>query len=167
MLTELKHNSYIIVIGFLFYKENFYIDIMLSIKQTELYSEVLKEMNYKFGDVFIFEGFVISEIKEGVSFSWENHAKPIVKDVTDFTKCDGSDLVYLSHRIYSYSVVPTDWLKFFKNSFSLKGYGVIGYTSFSFVNTVIENLFFKKKIRRFTTIEAAVQWAKSYEFVEI
>ncbi|WP_400078053.1 hypothetical protein [Winogradskyella sp. R77965] len=140
---------------------------MQSIKQTNLYGEVLKEMNYKFGNVFIFDGFVISEINEGVSFSWEAHAKPIVKDVTDFTECDGSNLVYLSHRIYSYSVVPTDWLKFFKNSFSLKGYGVIAYNGVSFVNTVIENLFFKKKIRRFTNIETAIDWAKSFELVEV
>ncbi|WP_296381334.1 hypothetical protein [Winogradskyella sp.] len=115
---------------------------------------------------FIFEGYVISEIKEGISFSWETHAHPIIKDVIDYTKCDGSDLVYLSHRIYSYSVVPTDWLKLFRNSFDLKGYGIIGYTGVSFVNTVIENLFFKKKIRRFTTVDAAVQWAKSFNLVE-
>ncbi len=54
-------------------------------------------MNYKFGDVFIFEGFVILVINDGISFSWEDHAQRIVKDVTDFTKCDSSDLIYLSH----------------------------------------------------------------------
>ncbi|WP_299123472.1 hypothetical protein [uncultured Winogradskyella sp.] len=140
---------------------------MQSIKQTNLYTEVLKEMNYKFGNVFIFDGFVVSEINEGVSFSWEYHAQPIVKDVTDFTKCDGNDLVYISHRINSYSVVPTDWLKFFRNSFDLKGYGIVGYSSVSFVNTVIENLFFKKKIRRFNSIDSAVDWAKSFELVEV
>jgi hypothetical protein len=140
---------------------------MLSIKQTSFYDAVLKEMNYKFGDVFIFDGFVISEIKEGVSFSWEDHAQPIVKDVADFTNFDGSDLIYLSHRIHSYSVVPTDWLKFFGNSFSLKGYGVISYSETGLVNTLIENLFFKKKIRRFNSIESAVDWAKNFELVEV
>lgn len=83
-----------------------------------------------------------------------------------FTECDGSNLVYLSHRIHSYSLVPTDWLKYFRNSFELRGYGVIGYHKMSFVNTVIENLFFKKTIRRFATIETAVQWAQSIEIVE-
>ncbi|MFC0605090.1 hypothetical protein [Winogradskyella pulchriflava] len=140
---------------------------MVSISKTGLYSEVLKEVNYKFGNVFIFDGFIISEINEGVSFSWENHAQLIVKDVTDFTKCNGSDLVYLSHRIHSYSVVPIDWLKFFKNSFDIKGYGIIGYSKVSFVNSVIESLFFKKKIRRFTSIESAVHWAKRFDLVEV
>ena len=75
--------------------------------------------------------------------------------------------VLVFHRIHSYSLVPNDWLKFFRNSFELKGYGVIGYNKLSFVNTVIENLFFKKKIRRFTTLEAAVDWAKSFDVVEV
>jgi hypothetical protein len=139
---------------------------MISIKHTDFYNEVLKVLNYKFGNVFIFDGFVISEINEGVSFSWESHAELIVKDVTDFTQCDGSNIVYISHRIYSYSLVPTDWLKFFRNSFELKGYGVIGYHKMSFVNTVIENLFFKKKIRRFNSLNSAIQWAKSFDIVE-
>ncbi len=54
-------------------------------------------MNYKFGDVFIFEGFVILVINDGITFSCEDHAQRIVKDVTGFTKCDSSDLIYLSH----------------------------------------------------------------------
>ena len=140
---------------------------MHSARYKDLYKEVLKEFNYRFGNVFVFEGFIISEINEGVSFSWEEHAQRIVRDVTDFTKCDGGNLVYLSHRIHSYSLVPNDWLKFFRNSFELKGYGFIGYNKLSFVNTVIENLFFKKKIRRFTTLEAAVDWAKSFDVVEV
>lgn len=140
---------------------------MLSVKHTSLYKEVVKELNYKFGDVFVFDGFVISEIKEGVSFSWDEHAKRVIEDVIEITKCNGSDLIYLSHRIHSYSLVPQDWLKFFKNSFSLKGYGVIGYQNISFVNTVIENLFFNKKIRRFSDLNQAIQWVKSFDLVEV
>lgn len=139
---------------------------MTSIKNTALYQDVIKELNYKFGDVFIFEDFFISEIKEGVSFSWEKHAKPIAKDIADFAKGDGSDLVYISHRINSYSVIPTDWIKFYKESLTLKGYGIVDYKGVSFGSTLIENLFFKKRIRRFTSIEPAVQWAKSFEIVD-
>ncbi len=134
---------------------------MLSLKETRFYNDVLKEINYPFADIYIFEGYVISEIKEGVVFSWEDHAKRIVSDVHEYTKNDGSDIVYLSHRINSYSLKPMDWLYFYKNSFNLKGYGVIGYSSFSFFNTVVENLFFNKKIRRFNELETAIQWAKS------
>ncbi len=140
---------------------------MLSLKETQFYTDVLKELNYPFADVYIFEGYVISEIKEGIVFSWDDHAKRITEDVTSFTKTDGSNLVYLSHRIHSYSLKPMDWLHFYKNSFSLKSYGVIGYNSFSFLNTVIENLFFNKKIRRFNDLETAIQWAESKVLVDM
>lgn len=140
---------------------------MLSLKETHFYSNVIKELNYPFADLYIFEGYIISEIKEGVVFSWEEHAKMMANDVSNYTKTDGSELVYLSHRIYSYSLKPMDWLHFYKNSFSLKGYGVIGYNSFSFLNTVIENLFFNKKIRRFNDLETAIQWAESRVLVNM
>lgn len=139
---------------------------MLSLKQTPYYKDVLKEINYEFGDVFIFNGFFVSEIKEGVTFSWENHALHMINDLQEFTKSNGSDLIYLSHRIHSYSVVPTDWLKFVKSDFSLKGYGIISYSETGLVNTLIENLFFKKTIRRFTSIQTAVNWAKQFDLVE-
>ena len=44
---------------------------MISVKETNLNSEVLKELNYAFGDVFIFNGFVISEFKSGINFNWK------------------------------------------------------------------------------------------------
>lgn len=133
---------------------------MLTLKDTRLYTDVLQEFNYPFADIYIFDGFVVSEIKEGVVFSWEEHAKRIVKDVAEYSGTDGGDVIYLSHRIHSYSVKPMDWIHFFKNSFDLRGYGVIGYNSMSFFNTVIENLFFTKKIKRFNSLELAIQWAQ-------
>jgi len=90
----------------------------------------------------------------------------MINDLQEFTKSNGSDLIYLSHRIHSYSVVPTDWLKFVKSDFSLKGYGIISYSETGLVNTLIENLFFKKTIRRFTSIQTAVNWAKQFDLVE-
>lgn len=140
---------------------------MTNLRETKFYGDVLKEINYPFADIYIFEGFVVSEIKEGVVFSWEDHAKRIVTDVVEYTKNNGSEIVYLSHRVNSYSLKPLGWLHFFNDSFNLKGYGVIGYNSFSFLNTVVENLFFSKKIRRFGDIETAIQWAKSRVVVDI
>ena len=134
---------------------------MLSLKETQFYTEVLKELNYPFANIYIFNGFVISEINEGVVFSWKDHAQRIVHDVSSFTGNNGSDIVYISHRINSYSLKPMDWLHFFKDSFNLKSYGVVGYNSLSFFNTVIENQFFKKKITRFKDLESAMQWAKN------
>ena len=131
---------------------------MISIKQSHLNSEVLKELNYPFGDVFIFDGFVVSEIKDSINFSWSEHAQFIVSDVTCFLGTDGRDLIYISNRINSYAVVAIDWLKFFKYQYSLKGYYIVSHGKLSRLNLMVEELFFKKKIKHFDSIHSAINW---------
>ncbi|MBQ0786771.1 MAG: hypothetical protein KBT69_04680 [Oceanihabitans sp.] len=116
---------------------------MKSIKETDLYTEVLKEFNYAFGNVFLFEGYVVSEINEGIVFSWEIHAERITKDIASFLGTDGSDIIYISNRVHSYSVMAADWSKFFKNSYNLQDYYVVGQEKSSLINTMFEKLFFK------------------------
>nr|WP_321223042.1 hypothetical protein [uncultured Psychroserpens sp.] len=132
---------------------------MVSIRQTPYYVDVLKEFNYDFGSFFVFDGFVVSEINEGVTVTWEDHMKVMTIDVCDFLDTNGEHLIYISHRINSYAGKPTDWLQFFKYSYNLKGYGVVGYSQVSTLNTAIENLFFNKKIIRFNSLDTAIQWA--------
>jgi len=138
---------------------------MISLKKTSFYDNVLKEINYHFGDIFIFDGFVVSEINEGVHISWDQHTKSIVEDVLEFTGGDGSELIYISHRINSYSVAAMDWLKFYNNSYNLKGHGIISYNKVTTLNIVIESIFFNKKISRFSSLETAIDWARKHEFI--
>ena len=134
---------------------------MISIKNTELYSEVRKELNYSFGDIFIFDEFLVSEIKNGVNFSWDKHGKHIVEDVSCFLGTDGRDIVYISNRIYPYSVVALDWLKFFRNQYFLKDYYIVSDRKQSMMSLMVEELFFKDKINNFDCLYTAVNWAKS------
>jgi len=134
---------------------------MISIKQTHFYKDVLKELNYDFADIFIFDGFIISEVREGFTVNWDDHMRVMTIDVCDFIGSNGEDHIYLSNRINSYSVMPSDWLKFFRHRYSLQAYGVVCYTQGSILNAVIENLFFYKKIKRFNNLETAIQWASS------
>lgn len=131
---------------------------MISVKDSNIYKDVIKELNYNFADVFVFEKFVISEIKEGIVFNWEDHAKLIIKDVIAVLDTDGSDLTYVSNRIHSYSVMPQDWIKFFKNEYSLKGYCVISNKKTSMLSFMVESLFFNNRMKRFTNIYEAVNY---------
>ena len=133
---------------------------MKSVEHLPLYDKVQKTFHYKFGKFFFFDGYVISEINEGVIYSWEDHAQLVTSDISKYSN-DNTNLVYISHRLYSYSVVPNDWIKFFRNQFDLKAYAVVGYTDGGFLNMMIENLFFKKKIRRFTDLNQAINWAET------
>lgn len=134
---------------------------MKSIKETILYNRVLKELNYSFGNVFIFDGFVVSEINRGVNFNWNEHAQIIVEDVACYLGTDGSDIIYISNRIHSYSVIASDWIKFFKHSYHLKSYFIVSNSHLGILNSMIENLFFNNKIKRFNSIETAINYIET------
>ena len=138
---------------------------MKSIKASNLYAEVLHEINYPFADIFIFENFVISEIAEGVVFSWEDHGQYICEDVAKFVG-ESNNVIYISNRINSYTVVPTDWLKFYKySSYAIKAYYIVGNSRQSIINSAIESLFFNSRIKRFNSIEAAANYAQHASLV--
>ncbi|WNH11666.1 hypothetical protein [Thalassobellus suaedae] len=133
---------------------------MISIKETSLYSEILKEFNYPFGNIFIFDGFVVSEINRGVVFNWDNHGKLITEDISCFLGTNGNDIVYVSNRIHSYSLVASDWLKFFKHSYLLKSYLVVSNDKIKILNSMVESLFFNDKIKRFNSLYAAINFVR-------
>ena len=133
---------------------------MISVKDSSFFKEVTKEFNYPFGNIYIFNGFVISEINKGVNFSWDNHGKLVVADVSSFLKSSGHDLFLISNRINSYSVLAVDWLKYFKMSYSLKAYFIVSGNDVGTLNSSIEKLFFRKKIKHFKTLNEAVSFAK-------
>lgn len=133
---------------------------MKSVKHTKLYKEALIELNYDYANVFVFDGFVIKEIAEGLVYNWDDYGERIAKDVSDYLETKGDNLVYISHRINNYSVKATDWMKFYSLNYELKGYAVVGYKPNSFLTTVIENLFLKNKIKRFNNLIDAVNWVK-------
>jgi hypothetical protein len=133
---------------------------MISVKDSSFFKEVAKEFNYPFGNFYVFNGFVISEINKGVNFSWDNHGKLVVADLSSFLKSSGHDIYLISNRINSYSVLAVDWLKYFKLSYSLKAYFIVSGNDVGTLNSSIEKLFFRKKIKHFKTLNEAVNFAK-------
>ncbi|WP_124978872.1 hypothetical protein [Nonlabens xiamenensis] len=131
---------------------------MQAIKDTVFYSEVIKEFNFHFGNFYFFDGFIVSEIKTGVDFSWE-HARQVIHKVTEFYKTSGSDIIYISNRINEYNVKPADWLKFTMYTFKLKAYGIVANTTIKRRNAKLESLFIPTKFRTFNDVFEAIQWA--------
>ena len=131
-----------------------------SIKNTPIYKEAFNELNYSFGNYFLFEGFVVAEINEDVVYSWEKHGKIVANEIANLYDQNGEDLIYITNRIHNYSVNPIGWLQFFKNNFRLKAYGIITYTKKGYSNTILEKIFMNINIYRFSTLEEAITWAK-------
>lgn len=134
---------------------------MNSIENTDFYSDVIRKLSYPFGNVFVFKEFIVSELNEGIIFSWEHQGRVIAEDVTELLDTNGSDLVYISNRIHSYSVIPSDWTKFYKTRYTLKAYCVVSQSRIGVMNSKIENLFYKNEVKQFNTIYEAVNWAKN------
>lgn len=133
---------------------------MSKVKDSRFYRDAFQELNYPFGDFYLFEYFVIAEIKEDVIFNWKDHAKKLVEDLSNLYEDDVKNLVYISNRVNDYSVIPSDWIHFFKYSYSLKGYYIVSKGGKALHNTLLEKLFFKGKMRTFNDLDKAIIWAK-------
>ncbi|MFD2562127.1 hypothetical protein [Aquimarina rubra] len=134
---------------------------MQYLKDSTYYKDAIQELNYPFGDFYLFDGFVIGEIKEDMVITWDDHAKKLVEDLTYFYDHNGENVVYITNRVHSYAVKPSDWIKFYKSDYKMKGYGIVSYTRKGLLNSLIEKLFIKSNFKSFESLEEAIHWAKS------
>lgn len=133
---------------------------MISVTDSRFYPEVIKEFNYEFGNIFVFNQFVVTEINEGVNFEYR-HGLVIKDDIFIlFNETNGKSLNFISNRINSYSVMASDWIKFFKEGYLLNSYIVVSDKS-RFSNLAIEKLFFKHTIKHFTELEMAINFVEN------
>lgn len=132
---------------------------MKLVTDIALFKKIREIREFEFGVFYYFDGLVISEVKEGVLFSWDMGTKAVNAAYEIYG--ENAPIAYISNRINSYSVVPADWAKFYKNRHQLDFYSVVGNTKGSFASLVLERMFFKKSIRQFTDLEDAIQWSLS------
>ena len=83
---------------------------MKRVKDLPYFKKIREVREFEFGVFYYFDGLVISEIKEGVVFDW-NMAKRAVAAAKEIFG-EETPIAYISNRINSYTVVPTEWLKF-------------------------------------------------------
>jgi hypothetical protein len=129
---------------------------MKNIKKTAFFKNIKQVREFEFGVFYYFDGLVISEINEGVIFRWEM-AKKVIKSVNEVLGED-APVAYISNRINNYIVVPTVWIKFYKNRHQLNFYSVVGLTSSNFASIFLERIFFRNSIQKFTDLEEAINW---------
>lgn len=129
---------------------------MQKVVDNACHKKAFQELNYFFGDFYLFENFVIGEIKEDIVFNWEDHAKQVAEEIANLYEDNGKNIVYISNRVYRYSVIPSDWLRFFKYSYFLKGYAIVSRGK----GSALERLFMKGKMRKFLDLDSAIAWAK-------
>ena len=112
-----------------------------------------------YGTFYLFDGYVISEINEGVHFNWEL-AEQVIEKVYDFYGTRDIKVSYISNRINSYSLYPQDWLRFYKERHQLVCYAIVAYNRIGLMNVILEKIFSQTRIRKFNHLDEAVEWVK-------
>ncbi|RDY59906.1 hypothetical protein [Flagellimonas nanhaiensis] len=130
---------------------------MQRVKDIDFFKNIKEIRECEFGIFYFFDGLVISEIGEGVVFNW-GMAKKIIDIAYEVIGRD-TPIAYISNRVNNYSVVPIDWLKFYKNRHQLEFYSVVAHSKSGFSSIVLERMFFRNNIRQFSNLEEAVTWS--------
>ena len=133
------------------------ITTMKRVKELDFFKNIKEVREFEFGIFYYFKVLVISEIKEGITFDW-NMAEKAIRAAHEVFGED-KPIAYISNRINKYSVVATDWVKFYKNRHQLIFYSVVGNTKGSFASLILERMFFQNSIRQFSDLEEAVKWS--------
>lgn len=132
---------------------------MQHVKELEFFKNIREIREYEFGIFYFFDGLVISEMKEGAIFNWDIAEKIILVAYQVLGK--DKPIAYISNRINDYSVVPTDWLKFYKHRHRLEHYSIVAYNKSGLASVVLERMFFRHKIRQFSNLENAIKFSLS------
>ena len=132
---------------------------MKKVREITFFKNIKEIREYQFGTFYFFEGLVISEVNEGVTFGYDMAQKAI--DAAQEIFGEDMPIAYISNRVNTYHVVPTDWAKFYSNRNQLSFYSVVGNTKGSFASLVMERMFFKNSIKQFTDLEEAINWSLS------
>jgi len=130
----------------------------MRVKDSNL-TEFIKDIHVSDnGLYYFFDGFVIAEINEGITYTWES-AQDIIKAAYEFYGQNYS-ICYITNRVNEYAVNPSDWLKFFRNNHPLNGYAIVSKSEIGWANSILEKMFLSTKVERFTDLYEAIGWAK-------
>ncbi|AZQ59620.1 hypothetical protein EJ994_12675 [Maribacter sp. MJ134] len=130
---------------------------MKRVRELPFFKNIREVREFDFGIFYYFDGLVISEIKEGVIFDWNMAEKAVIAAQEIFG--ENAPIASISNRINSYTVSPTDWIKFYNNRNRLSFYSVVGSTQGSFTSLVLERMFFQNSIHQFTDLQQAIDFS--------
>jgi len=114
-----------------------------------------------FGSFYFFDKFFLSEINEGEHFDWDK----IMLLMVEVYKYYGENfkLAYMSNRVNSYSIEPQSWVKFQKKYNCVLATAIVAYNNKGSLSVVLERLFFKEKLQKFSDLDEAISWVQNLE----
>ncbi|OUR98988.1 hypothetical protein A9Q86_13030 [Flavobacteriales bacterium 33_180_T64] len=117
------------------------------------------KIEFDFGNYYLFDQFVISELNEGIHFNWEKIQK--VSSILLAHYGNTIKIGYIANRIHSYSIEPLLWIKFQKEYDFIIASAIISYNDLNFINATLEKRFFQNSLKRCSSIDEAVNWVRN------
>ncbi|MEO8773863.1 MAG: hypothetical protein ABI371_05990 [Gelidibacter sp.] len=117
------------------------------------------KIEFSFGNYYLFDNFVISELHEGVHFHWDKILE-VIGALMDYYG-EGIRIAYISNRVYSYSIEPQLWYRFHKEFDFFIATATIAYNDFAYINASLEKQFTKISFKRCDNLDEAIAWVKN------
>ena len=127
----------------------------MKFKESSKYHLTKSILEFKEGNFYIADTFVVGEIHEGAHINWDT-AEKIIEAVYNHFGTRSIDISYISNRINNYSISPVDWYKFFVNKHTLKSISIVSYTPSGLAFFFLEKFFIKTALLKFDSLEMAI-----------
>ncbi|MEK6152661.1 hypothetical protein WIW50_05355 [Flavobacteriaceae bacterium 3-367] len=124
----------------------------------QINKKLLKQHDLPIGSFYFYENFVVSEIKEGVTMTFETASKIFELGKTYFGNT--TPFVYISNRVNSYAFDPTAHFKSTAMFPNLKGYAVVVYDTINDKVAKMEQPFMNKPAHIFKRLQDAIDWVE-------
>ncbi|MFD2433487.1 hypothetical protein ACFSO9_07990 [Mesonia maritima] len=121
--------------------------------------EALEFHEFEFGKFYFFKRFIVAEIADDVTYTWEN-AKEVLAVVDSIYPQDFAPY-YVSNKINSYAIDPTIWVNVRRSHRKVKAYFIIEKTRMAKLNFLFEQKFFEGVIKKFPSLEDAIECIKN------
>jgi len=131
-------------------------------KASPLKQIPLLEHDLDVGRFVFYPNIVVGEFKEGIHVTFENAALPI--QIAEMTFGSQKPLVYISHRLNSYSMDPVGYREVVELFPNFKAFVIVAENKRRRMLAHLEKLFIKKPIKVFDNLEQAIEWSE--EFLE-
>ncbi|TJY33896.1 hypothetical protein [Pontimicrobium aquaticum] len=128
----------------------------MTIKETPLASNAISIIETKFGNLYFYDNFLITEIFEGIIVGRKEFNKifNLCLDIYDNDRPFG----IVSHRVHPYSVNLFELIPISDKFNSVVANAVIAYTDISVKNFELEKRLLKFKGKFFNNLNSAISW---------
>ncbi|WP_191859760.1 hypothetical protein [Hanstruepera ponticola] len=124
-----------------------------------------KKLALSFGDFYLMNRFIISELHEGIHFDWDKIQVLAAELIRHYGY--GLKIGYISNRINPYSLDPHLWTQFNQEFGFIIASAAVVYDDISYMNATLEKQFTSNSLKRCSSLEEAIYWMQNIEEFKI